>query len=92
MQLQLAPLVGAEDGAGGEGARRYTAMAAVTVMFFPHREINGTVLDHRLHAKAAERSLLVWEDHREKARMGVWPCISSFCLLRYRLRGPPSGS
>ena len=44
---------------GGEGARLYTAMAAVTVMFSPHREINGTVLDHRLHAKAAERSLLV---------------------------------
>ena len=36
-----------------------TAMAAVTVMFSPHREINGTVLDHQLHAKAAERSLLV---------------------------------
>ena len=36
-----------------------TAMAAVTVMFSPHREINGTVLDHRLHARAAERSLLV---------------------------------
>ena len=59
MQLQLAPLVGASTRGGGEGARLYTAMAAVTVMFSPHREINGTVLDHRLHAKAAERSLLV---------------------------------
>ena len=57
--LLLAPLVGAGDRAGGEGARRYTAMAAVTVMFSPHREINETVLDYRLHARAAERSLLV---------------------------------
>ena len=59
MQLQLAPLVGASARGGGEGARLYTAMAAVTVMFSPHREINGTVLDHRLHARAAEQSLLV---------------------------------
>ena len=59
MQLQLAPLIGASTRGGGEGARLYTAMAAVTVMFSPHREINGTVLDHRLHAKAAEQSLLV---------------------------------
>ena len=58
MQLQLAPLIGAGSRGGGEGARLYTAMAAVTVMFSPHREINETVLDHRLHAKAAERSLL----------------------------------
>ena len=50
MQLQLAPLIGASTRGGGEGARLYTAMAAVTVMFSPHREINGTVLDHRLHA------------------------------------------
>ena len=59
MQLQLAPLIGASTRGGGEGARLYTAMAAVTVMFSPHREINGTVLDHRLHARAAEQSLLV---------------------------------
>ena len=59
MQLQLAPLIGASTRGGGEGARLYTAMAAVTVMFSPYREINGAVLDHRLHAKAAERSLLV---------------------------------
>ena len=57
--LLRAPLVGVGERAGGEGARRYTAMAAVTVMFSPHREINGTVLDHRLYARAAERSLLV---------------------------------
>ena len=62
MQLQLAPLIGAGTRGGGEGARLYTAMAAVTVMFSPHREINGTVLDHRLHAKAAEQSLLVASD------------------------------
>ena len=55
MQLQLAPLIGASTRGGGEGARLYTAMAAVTVMFSPHREINGTVLDHRLHARAAEQ-------------------------------------
>ena len=60
MQLQLAPLIGASTRGGGEGARLYTAMAAVTVMFSPHREINGTVLDHRLHARAAEQSLLVY--------------------------------
>ena len=59
MQLQLAPLNGAGAGGRDEGARPYTAAAAVTVMFSPHREINGTVLDHQLHARAAERSLLV---------------------------------
>ena len=68
MQLQLAPLIGAGTRGGGEGARLYTAMAAVTVMFSPHREINGTVLDHRLHARAAERSLLV------SSGMRVAPC------------------
>ena len=45
MQLQLAPLVGVSTRGGGEGARLYTAMAAVTVMFSPHREINGTGLE-----------------------------------------------
>ena len=72
MQLQLAPLIGAGTRGGGEGARLYTAMAAVTVMFSPHREINGTVLDHRLHARAAEQSLLVgYANHAAAGRGGA---------------------
>ena len=70
MQLQLAPLIGASTRGGGEGARLYTAMAAVTVMFSPHREINGTVLDHRLHARAAEQSLLVPGASRDASARG----------------------
>ena len=77
MQLQLAPLNGVGAGGRDEGARPYTAAAAVTVMFSPHREINGTVLEHRLHARAAEQSLLV--DAPTQRRLG--PMISGKVLL-----------
>ena len=78
MQLLLAPLIGASTRGGGEGARLYTAMAAVTVMFSPHREIKRYVLDHRLHARAAvlQRTVTCNDNHHHGSlllRRGLGP-------------------
>ena len=53
-----------------------------------NRKSNAALVAHRVlqwpfHSCTTNKfqQVLSREDHREKARMGVWPCISSFCVF-----------